>query len=246
MTGAAHRIGRAIARDLAAHGYSIAIHYNQSEAPAVALAEALREEHGVATATVGGDLADPDAVSALVPGAVARLGPLGVLVNNASIFEDDRAHDFASAGFRRHMAINAEAPARLAQAFAAAAQSAGVSGLVVNIIDQRVWKPTPRFISYSASKATLWSLTRTLAQALAPDVRVAAIGPGPILKAASQPEDAFTQQVGATLLKAAPDLADFGRAVRFFHETGSITGQMLALDAGQHLAWETPDALVEE
>lgn len=241
VTGAAHRIGRAIAQDLAAHGYDVAIHANRSIAEAGTLAAELAAAHGVRAAAVRCDLADHEDVERLIPAAVAAIGQLGVLVNNASIFAPDGAGTLASAGFRRHMAINAEAPAMLTRAFAQQGP-----GLVVNLIDQRVWKPTPAFVSYSASKAALWWLTRTLAQAFAPDVRVCAIAPGPTLKAARQSEAEFSRLVGLVPLRAAPDLGDFGRTVRFLDETRSITGQMIALDGGQHLAWETPDALVEE
>jgi NAD(P)-dependent dehydrogenase (short-subunit alcohol dehydrogenase family) len=140
------------------------------------------------------------------------------------------------------MTVNVEAPALLTRAFA----EAGGPGLVVNIIDQRVWKPTPRFLSYSTSKAALWWLTRTMAQALAPRIRVVALAPGPVLKAASQEAEDFERLVGTIPLRRSPDLAEFGRSIRFLLETESITGQMIALDGGQHLSWETPDALVRE
>ncbi|MBJ3776831.1 SDR family oxidoreductase [Acuticoccus mangrovi] len=242
VTGAARRIGRAIASDLAAHGYAVAIHAHRSVDAAHELATDLAAAHGVATGVVTGDLADPDDVARLVPAATEAVGPLGVLVNNASIFEADEAPHLDSALWRRQMAINAEAPAMLASAFARIAGR----GLVVNLIDQRVWKPTPRYASYSASKATLWWLTRTLAQALAPAVRVVAVAPGPVLPAASQSQDEFDRLTSTILLQRAPALAEFGKTIRFLHDTPSLTGQMIALDGGQHLGWETPDALVNE
>jgi len=242
VTGAAHRIGRAIASDLAANGYDVAIHANRSFDAARELAAALAAEHGVATAVVTADLADPGAVRRIVPEAAAAIGPLGVLVNNASVFEEDAVENVTEESWRRHMTVNAEAPLLLTRAFA---EQCG-SGLVVNIVDQRVWKPTPRFLSYSASKAALWWLTRTMAQALAPDIRVVALAPGPVLKAASQAEEDFDALVEAIPLRAAPALAHFGRAIRFLVETDSVTGQMIALDGGQHLAWQTPDAVVKE
>ncbi|WMS44193.1 SDR family oxidoreductase [Acuticoccus sp. MNP-M23] len=246
ITGAAHRIGRAIATDLAAHGYDIAIHANRSVDAARDLSERLARDHGVATTVLTGDLADPADVEALVPAAIDALGPLSLLVNNASQFAPDDAQSLASPLWRSHMAINAEAPARLTSALAAQTDSPGLSRLAVNIIDQRVWKPTPRYLSYSASKAALWWLTRTMAQALAPDVRVNAIAPGPTLKAASQTDADFGAIVAAVPLGKAPDLADFGRTVRYLHGAQSITGQMLALDGGQHLSWQTPDAVINE
>ncbi|MEM6849943.1 MAG: SDR family oxidoreductase [Pseudomonadota bacterium] len=242
ITGGAHRVGRAIATDLAAHGYDVAIHANTSATAAQALADDLGTNHSVRTAVVTGDLADPDAVATIVPAAIAALGPLSLLINNASVFEGDALSDMTPERWRRQMAVNAEAPAFLAQAFAASTDT----GLIVNIIDQRVWKPTPRHFSYSASKATLWWLTRTMAQALAPKVRVMAIGPGPVLKAAAQSEADFAEAVAAVPLQRAPALAEFGAAIRFMAATPSMTGQMLALDGGQHLAWETPDALINE
>lgn len=242
VTGAAHRIGRAIASDLAANGYDVAIHANRSEAAARELADRLGAQHGVATAVVTADLGDAGAVRRIVPEAAHALGPLGILVNNASVFEEDAVETVDADSFRRHMMVNAEAPLLLTRALA----EQGGPGLVVNIVDQRVWKPTPRFLSYSASKATLWWLTRTTAQALAPRIRVVALSPGPVLKAERQRQEDFDGLVGTIPLREAPALADFGRAIRFLAETGSVTGQMIALDGGQHLAWETPDALVTE
>lgn len=258
ITGGAHRIGRAIAEDLAAAGYDVAIHANRSGDAAADLAAALSQKHGVTTAVVRGDLAAAGDVAALVPAAIAALGPLGVLVNNASIFEEDSIQTLQSEHWRQHMAVNAEAPAILTRAFAEAFEGGGsdgtvpqpaatpASGLVVNITDQRVWKPTPRFLSYSASKATLWWLTRTMAQGLAPHVRVVALAPGPIIKAANQTEADFAHLVTHIPMQRAPARQEFGATIRFVHQTPSITGQMIALDGGQHLAWQTPDALVVE
>lgn len=242
VTGAAHRIGRAIASDLAAHGYDVIVHANRSVAAARALARELAETHGVATGVVAADLAEATEVARLVDDAAAVAGPLSLLVNNASVFLDDSAQSLESALFRQHMAVNAEAPAILARTFAAHAGT----GLVVNMVDQRVWKPTPTYTSYAASKATLWWLTRTLAQALAPRVRVVALGPGPVLKAPGQTPEEFDALTRMVPLARAPGLEEFGRAIRFLDQTPSITGQMIALDGGQHLAWQTPDALVVE
>lgn len=178
----------------------------------------------------------------MVPAAAAALGGLSLLVNNASIFEDDEGGVITSEGFRAHMAVNAEAPALLTGAFAATAGT----GLVVNVIDQRVLKPSPRFLAYGASKAALWWLTRTMAQALAPNIRVVALGPGPTVKAARQSDADFEAVVAAVPLARAPSLAEFGLAIRFLVAAPSITGQMIALDGGQHLAWATADVLVAE
>ncbi len=246
ITGAAHRIGRAIAEDLAASGYAVAIHANRSADAAHALARQLAADHGVRTAVVIADLADPLGVDEVIPAAIAALGPMSLLVNNASLFRADDAETLESDLWRAHMAVNAEAPARLTTALAAQPAAPGLERLAVNIVDQRVWKPTPRYLSYSASKATLWWMTRTMAQALAPDVRVNAIAPGPTLKAATQSDADFDAVVAAVPLRAAPQLAEFGRGVRFLHDTPSMTGQMMALDSGQHLSWQTPDAVINE
>lgn len=241
VTGGAHRIGRAIAEDLAANGYAVAIHCHRSRDVADDLADALREQ-GARAAVVCGDLADLDHLPMLLSEAADALGPIGLLVNNASLFGNDDITSMTPADFRLHMAVNAMAPNFLAQAFAKALPEPA-EGLIVNIVDQRVLKPSPGHFSYAASKATLWWTTRTLAQALAPRIRVNAIGPGPTLKGARQSESDFARQGEAVLLKRGPSLDEFGRTVRFLAETPSITGQMIVLDGGQHLAWETPDIL---
>ncbi|MEM6762592.1 MAG: SDR family oxidoreductase [Pseudomonadota bacterium] len=246
VTGGAHRIGRAIAVDLAAHGYNVVVHANHSADAASALAGELATLYGVRTGVVLGDLEDPEAVDGIVPAAVAAVGPLGVLVNNASLFIEDSAADLQSALWRRQMAVNAEAPARLIAAFALASAEDGNDRLAINLIDQRVLKPTPRHMSYSASKSTLWWLTRTMAQALAPKVRVNGLSPGPVLKSAAQEQSDFDTLAAMMPLQRTPQATEFGQAVRFFHQMPAITGQMLAIDGGQHLNWQTPDAVVPE
>jgi NAD(P)-dependent dehydrogenase (short-subunit alcohol dehydrogenase family) len=165
-----------------------------------------------------------------------------LLVNNASIFEADEIGALDAELWHRQMTINLAAPVFLADAFAAALPS-GVEGNIVNIIDQRVWKPTPHYMSYQLSKSALLVATRTLAQALAPRIRVNAIGPGPTLPSPRQSEADFRRQASAIPLQRATDLADFGRTIRYLVATPSVTGQMIALDGGQHLAWQTPDIL---
>lgn len=242
VTGAARRIGRAIATDLAAHGHAVAIHCNASREAAEALAADLSHAHGVATAVVDADLADPDATARVLARAEAALGPVGLLVNNASIYESDAADAFDPAFFHRHMAINVAAPAVLVRDMAARLP-AGEGGVVVNLIDQRVLKPTPQAFSYAASKATLWWMTRTMAQAYAPRLRVMGLAPGPTLGHDRQDAALFGKQVKATPLGVQPDLASFGRTVRYVLDTPALTGQLIALDAGQHLAWRTPDVV---
>jgi len=241
VTGGARRIGRAIVEDLAKNGFAVAIHCRSSVDVAEALAEDVRKQGGRA-AVVTADLADLDAARALPAKAAAALGPLTLLVNNASIFEADGIGSLEPARFQRQMAVNLAAPVFLADAFAAQLP-ADRDGLVVNMIDQRAWKTTPHFVSYQLSKSGLLTATRTLAQALAPRIRVNAIGPGPTLPSPRQDPAEFRKQAEAVLLRHGPDLCEFGRTIRYLYETRSITGQMIALDGGQHLAWETPDVV---
>lgn len=239
VTGAARRIGRAIAEDLAANGWAVAIHYNRSGNDAEVLAADIRAGGGRA-ATVQADLAIPRAVPEAMSLVSEAVGIPSLLVNNASMFEDDRGGELDRELFDRQLAVNLTAPVFLAQAFAQALPEAA-EGNVVNLLDQSIWKPTPRHFSYQLSKVALWEATRMLAQSLAPRVRVNAIAPGPTLKHAEQTEDEFEKRVETVLLGRGPDLAEFGRTVRYFVENRSVTGQMIGLDGGQHLAWETPD-----
>jgi NAD(P)-dependent dehydrogenase (short-subunit alcohol dehydrogenase family) len=239
VTGGAKRIGRAIVEDLATHGFAVAIHCNRSRIEADALAAAINASGGRA-AVVAADLTDMDAVGDLVGQAQAALGPLSLLVNNASLFEDDSVLDFDWRAWDRHFAVHVKAPALLAQNFARALPE-GQEGLIVNMIDQRVWRPTPRYFSYALSKSTLWTATQMMAQALGPRIRVNAIGPGPTLKNTRQDDSDFVAQVDGLILKRGPELPEFGATIRYLWEARSVTGQMIALDGGQHLAWQTPD-----
>lgn len=235
VTGGAHRIGRALVDDLAAQGFAVAIHYNRSADAAEAAAASIRAAGGHAVA-LRADLRVEDEVSALLPEATAALGPIGLLVNNASTFEHDDAETTTRDSWDGHLEPNLRAPFVLTQAFAAGLPDAA-QGLVLNLLDQRVWRLTPHFMSYTVSKMGLWTLTRTMALGLAPRVRVNAIGPGPTLVGARQSDDAFAAQVAATPLALQPPLEDFTNALRFFLAARSATGQMLALDSGQHLGW---------
>jgi NAD(P)-dependent dehydrogenase (short-subunit alcohol dehydrogenase family) len=239
VTGGAKRIGRAIVEDLAKHGYGIAIHCNSSLDEGEALASAIRAQGGAAAVLVA-DLTETSAVERLVEQGEAAIGPLSILVNNASIFDPDSLADFCWEQWDAHFAIHVKAPVMLARSLAERL-SPGGEGLVVNMIDQRVLKPTPRYFSYALSKSTLWSATVTMAQALAPRIRVNAIGPGPTLANIRQQPDDFEAQVDGLLMKRGPELSEFGATIRYLWEARSITGQMIALDGGQHLAWETPD-----
>ena len=239
VTGGARRIGRAIVEDLAAHGWAVAIHCNQSRADAEALAAAIGAQGGRAV-VVTGDFAVAASLDGVIADAARALGPVTLLVNNASIFENDSVGSLDRALWDRQQAVNLTAPVFLAQAFAAQVPD-GVEGNVVNLLDQRIWRPTPRYYSYQISKSALYTATETLAQALAPRIRVNGIAPGPTLPNVRQSPQRYRRQVEAILLRRAPELADFGRTVRYIVETRSITGQVIALDAGQHLGWRTPD-----
>ncbi|KEY55526.1 short-chain dehydrogenase [Agrobacterium tumefaciens] len=239
ITGAARRLGRAIASDLAAHGFAIAVHANESMAQAEEFANEIRQKGGRATA-VQADLTQSAPTMALVEKAAAALGPIGVVVNNASVFLADTAETPDPAVFDAHFAVHVRAPSLIAAAFVEQLP-AEKSGLIVNIIDQRVLALTPRFYSYTLSKSTLWTATRTMAQSFAPRVRVNAIGPGPTFKSERQAPQDFQAQIDGLILKRGPAPDEFGRTIRFLYDTPSITGQMIALDGGQHLGWETPD-----
>jgi NAD(P)-dependent dehydrogenase (short-subunit alcohol dehydrogenase family) len=239
VTGGAKRIGRAIVEDLAAHGFGVVIHCNRSTSEAQQLASAVRAKGGIAEVVLA-DLTDMSAVERLIGAASALAGPIDLLVNNASAFEPDSAQDFAWDVWDRHFAVHVKAPVMLARAFAAALPR-DREGLVVNVIDQRVWKPTPRYFTYSLSKAALWDATRTMAQSFAPRVRVNALGPGPTLANVRQSDADFAAQAASVPLGHGPTLDEFGRTIRYLWEARSVTGQMIAIDGGQHLAWRTPD-----
>lgn len=232
---------------LARRGHDVAIHYHRSASDAEATAAEARAL-GVRAEIIGADLLDLDQTETLVARAQEALGPLTVLVNNASIFEYDNLASATRMSWDRHMGSNLRAPFILTQAFARQAPKADRSGdepraraLVVNMIDQRVRKPTPEFMTYSLAKAGLWWLTQTSAQALAPDIRVNAIGPGPTLQGSHQSADQFARQSAATVLGRGSDPQGICAALRYLLEADGVSGQMICVDGGQHLAWETPD-----
>ena len=234
ITGAARRIGRAIAVDLAAHGWRVGLHYRRSGEEAERLAEEINRDGGSAAA-LSGNLANLDDVRALVERCTEALGAPCCLVNNAAEFFPDTITSVTSSSWETHLDVNLKAPVFLAQALYLNLPD-GVQGNVINIVDQRVWRPTPEFFSYTISKAGLWTATQTLAQAMAPRVRVNAIGPGPVLKSVHQTDKDFEAEKTATLLGCGPTLPEIARAVRFILDTPSMTGQMIALDGGQHLS----------
>ncbi|MBC6416283.1 MAG: SDR family oxidoreductase [Rhodospirillales bacterium] len=234
VTGAARRIGRALALDLSRQGYAVCIHYKTSAADAGALVKAIEEAGGRAVA-LRADLVQEEGPPDLFREARMRLGPIGVLVNNASVFGYD---DIACAGresWEAHLDLNLRAPLVLTQAFAEALPP-GYGGAVVNMIDARVLRPTPRYLSYTVSKAGLWALTQSLARALAPCVRVNAIGPGPVLPPGGQSAAAFAARCRRLPLRRPADLPEICAALRFLLAAKSVTGQLLTLDGGDRLA----------
>jgi len=244
VTGGARRLGGAIVLALADAGFSVAIHCRHSSAEAEVLAGEV-EARGVRAAVVQADLGDERAVQALLPAAAAALGPIGVLVNNASAFERDEWDDVTRASWDEHMEPNLRAPFVLMQALARGLPEAA-SGVVVNMADQRVWSLTPHFVSYTVSKAALWALTQQMALALAPRIRVNAIGPGPALPSPRQTEAQFARQCASVPLQHGTSPGEVARAVMAILSLPAMTGQMIALDGGQHLQWQPGGAGVEE
>ncbi len=240
VTGAGRRIGRAIALDLARAGWAVAVHYNSSAQAAGEVAAEIEAGGGRAVA-LKAELSDEAQAAALVPDAAAALGPLGCLINNASAFENDSVETADRASWDRHMDANLRAPFVLTQAFARALPEAA-GGVVINLLDQRVLNPTPFFLSYTLSKAGLWTLTQTLAMALAPRIRVNGIGPGPALPSARQTPEQFARQCAMMPLGRGTSPAEICAAVRFILAAKAMTGQMIALDGGQHLGWAQPPA----
>ena len=239
VTGAAKRLGRAIALDLAQAGWNVAIHYNGSKADADSAAQAARAA-GVTAEVLQADLSKETETATLVSRAAEAIGPLTALINSASLFENDDWQSATRKSWDDHIEVNLRAPLLLSQLFAKQLP-AGRSGNIINLIDQRVLKPTPQFLSYSVSKAGLYWLTTTLAQGMGPDIRVNAVGPGPTLKNPRQSDADFDRQRDATILKRGADPADICAAVRYLLNAPSVTGQMIAVDGGQHLIWQTPD-----
>jgi NAD(P)-dependent dehydrogenase (short-subunit alcohol dehydrogenase family) len=233
ITGAARRIGRALAFDLSSAGWTIAIHYRKSASDAETLAKDIQARGGDAK-PFQADLVDPEAPRALVAKVGQELGPPLVLINNASEFLPDTIQSLEGKTWDLHLGVNLKAPVLLSQAMAARLPP-GCEGNIINIIDQRVWDLTPEFFSYTISKAGLWTATRTLAQALAPRIRVNAIGPGPVLRSIHQTDGDFERESQSTILGRGASTDEIAAAVRFILATPSLTGQMIALDGGQHL-----------
>jgi NAD(P)-dependent dehydrogenase (short-subunit alcohol dehydrogenase family) len=239
VTGGARRIGRAIVEALAEAGYAVVIHCHSSRREAEELAASLSAKGGSAHVVVA-DLAREDETSHLVERAAAEVGPLTLLVNSASIFEDDGIAGLDAATFDRHMAVNLRAPLLLSRDFARQAQAASRPS-IVNIVDQRVLRPNPRCFSYALAKASLWSATQTMAQAFAPAIRVNAVAPGPTFPNPRDQEAGLAREAAGTLLGTLVRPRAIAEAVLYLATAEHVTGQMIAVDSGQHLGWLTPD-----
>ncbi|WP_308720370.1 SDR family oxidoreductase [Komagataeibacter xylinus] len=236
VTGGAARLGRAIALELARAGFDIALHYNSSATAAEQTASEIRAS-GRRVVLLPADLAREAMVTPLVAEATRQLGPVGVLVNNASVFMRDEWNDATRAGWDTHMEPNTRAPFVLMQEFARLLPE-GAQGMVLNMLDERVWSLTPHFVSYTVSKAALWTLTQTMALALAPrQIRVNAIGPGPVLPTPRQTPEQFARQCASVPLGQVATPDEIARAALSLICLPSVTGQMLALDGGQHMQW---------
>ena len=239
ITGSAIRIGSCIAESLASDGWTVALHYHTNGSAAEDLAKKILSNGGNAI-TIKADLSNESQVSNLIPKVTQSLGPISCLINNASTFEYDSVKSSTRTSWDLHMETNLRAPYVLSKSLAESTPS-NCQRSIINILDQRVWNLTPHFITYTLSKASLWVLTQTLALALAPDIRVNAIGPGPVLRNARQSESDFEVQYQRTPLGQAVSTQEVANTVRYIIETRSLTGQMLAIDGGQHMGWSIPE-----
>jgi NAD(P)-dependent dehydrogenase (short-subunit alcohol dehydrogenase family) len=243
VTGAAKRLGRATALALADDGYDVAVHYGSSKADADAVVAAITAE-GRRAIALAADLSHEAETQKLVAAATKALGPLTCLVNNASLFERDEALTVTRASWDAHFETNLRAPFVLMQEFARQLP-AEANGAIVNIVDERVWNLTPHFVSYTLSKAGLWTLTQVMAMAFAPRIRVNAIGPGPTLPSPRQSAEQFARQQASVPLQHGATPEEIAAAVRFILSSGAMTGQMIALDGGQHLGWAQPGQVLQ-
>ena len=238
ITGAARRVGRAMALDLAEHGWTVIVHFNSAETDAEEVVSAIRGAGGAAF-PVQGDLSQESETHRVFADSRAAAGPITCLINNASVFEPDDIDSADRGSWDQHLETNLRAPFVLSQTLAANLPD-GSGGAIINMLDQRVWNLTPNFLSYTVAKTGLWTLTRTLALAQAPRIRVNGIGPGPTLPSVRQTDAQFRQQWQSMPLQRATTLEEICDAVRFILSAPSMTGQMLALDGGQHLGWAQP------
>jgi len=234
ITGAAKRIGKSIALDLAKNSWNIVIHFNNSDKEANELADQITKDGNTAD-IIKADLSDTDDVNHIFPSVNKKMGKIDALINCASLFEEDNAFNINPDSFNNHINVNLRAPILLSKKFFEQVTKNNDNN-IINIIDQRVLKLVPSHLSYTISKFGLWGVTQTLAQAYSPYIRVNAIGPGPIIINKDQTEDEFNEEILSTLLKEKPKLSDINDAIKFILNTTSITGQMIAIDSGQHLA----------
>jgi NAD(P)-dependent dehydrogenase (short-subunit alcohol dehydrogenase family) len=239
VTGAGRRLGRIIALDFATRGWRVGVHYHASSAEALALVAEI-EGNGGKAAAFPADLGHLEALAPLIGACGKALGPPTCLVNNAARFAWDSLGTLDGESWRDHLDVNLRAPVFLTQAFAKVLPDRA-TGQVINLLDQKVLRLDPEYFSYTIAKSALWAATQTMAQALAPRIRVNAVAPGPVFKSEGQSEAAFQRECRATLLGRPVDAADVSAAIRFLLDTPSITGQMIVLDAGQHLAWHGKD-----
>ncbi len=248
ITGAADRLGRAMALALADQGIDIAVHYNGSEAKARATCGDIASR-GARAVALQADLRSKSATRELVASASDKLGgPLDILINNASAFEYDTIEDASDENWDLHMQANFQAAFILTQDFSKQAPKASgdlgsriANAAIINMLDQRIRKLTPAFMTYSLSKHGVWAMTQTTAQALAPDIRVNAIGPGPTIRATRQSDAHFNHQRANTILERGSDPEDIVEAMLYLLSAKSVTGQLICVDGGQHLGWRTPD-----
>ena len=243
ITGAATRIGAAIAEKLSGHNVEIAIHFNKSKSKAEILKKKL-QKLGTKVHLVKADLSKEKDIYKLVKTLKSKMRYFDCLINNASLFENDKLENFNSKSWEKHISTNLKAPALLSKEFSK--NTRGKKNNIINIIDQRIFKLTPYFFSYTISKTGLYTLTKTSAMSLAPNIRVNGIAPGPTIKNKRQSDIHFKKQYFATPLKKQVNVNEICNAVDFFIKNASITGQVLALDSGQSLNWQTPDVLGKE
>jgi NAD(P)-dependent dehydrogenase (short-subunit alcohol dehydrogenase family) len=241
VTGGARRIGRAIVEALAEKGFSLAIHCHGSEAEAQALAASLSRK-GAMAHVIKADLGDTRRAEGLIDAAERAVGKLRLLVNNAAIFEEDDIRTLDAESFDRQLAVNLRAPLILSRDFANRA-SASARPAIINILDQRVLKPDPRCFSYALTKSALWSATRMMAQAFAPAIRVNAVAPGPTFPNLREGDQGVLREAAATLLGERVRPEAIAAAVLYLSEAQHVTGQIIAVDSGQHLGWRTPDVM---
>ncbi|MFV0431042.1 MAG: SDR family oxidoreductase [Alphaproteobacteria bacterium] len=237
ITGAAKRIGKVIALHLAKDGYDLALHYQSSQKEAQELAAQLQKDYGVKTILIQADLKDEDQTQKIVDKAHKALGNLSLLINNASCFLRDDWQNSSQDIWGENLAVNLRSPFILASQFA---QQAPKDALIVNMLDSKLENLTPAFMSYTVAKSGLYTLTKTLAQALAPNIRVNGIGPGHVMPSVHDSDESWQKAIEQTALKRATQPNEIATTILWMLQTPSLTGQMIMLDGGEHLGWKLP------